>query len=242
MFLILKSRKLNLKKHASGTAAQMSVSYVRDDVQKVVLGLEKHVDAWNALVSQSTQSFGALCNVVARRITKAATQEQQQQQQSQSQSQQQQQKQEQNECPEGNADVAAALDRRTDAGKLEYYMGSLVKTLDLLRGLADQMAKVVGAAYTCYMKDAQKTLDIVTQRTAFHPSAVDLLEAAQYIASVHEREYWAKAGILRAIDYANPETLDVYLQRWAQDPDKDAAKVKALLQRNKGLATKLETF
>lgn len=229
----------------------MSVSYVRDDVQKIVLGIEKYVDSWNALVSQSTQSFGALCNVVARRITKAATHEQQEQQKKhQPQTQQQQQQQQEIITSgdegawfvEGDAELIATLDRRTDAGKLEYYMGSLVRTLDLLRGLADQMAKVVGAAYGCYMRDNAKTLEIATQRSAFQPSALDLLESAQYIAAAHEREYWAKAAILKAIDYGNPETLDVYLQKWAQDPDKDAAKIKALLQRNRGLATKLDVF
>lgn len=222
----------------------MSVSYVRDDVQKVVLGIEKHVDSWNALVSQSTQSFGALCNVVARRITKAATQEQQEQQQKQQPMTQQQQQNGQQDGGfiEGDADIIATMDRRTDVGKLEYYMGSLVRTLDLLRGLADQMAKVVGSAYACYMRDKEKTLDIATQRSAFQPSALDLLESVQYIAAAHEREYWAKAAILKSIDYGNPETLDVYLQKWAQDPDKDAAKIRALLQRNKGLATKLDVF
>lgn len=224
----------------------MSVSYVRDDVQKIVLGIETHVDSWNALVSQSTQSFGALCNVVARRITKAATYEQQEQQQKHQphiqQQQQQHQERQEGAFIEGDTEVIATMDRRTDVGKLEYYMASLVRTLDLLRSLADKMAGVVGSAYGCYMKYKEKNLDIVTQRSAFQPSALDLLEAAQYIAAVHEREYWAKAAILKAIDYGNPETLDVYLQKWAQDPDKDAAKVKALLQRNRGLATKLDTF
>lgn len=231
----------------------MSVSYVRDDVQKIVLGIESYVESWNALVSQSTQSFGALCNVVARRITKAATHEQEEQQKKhQPQTQQQQQQQQQPGVGgaldedawfvEGDAELVATMDRRTDAGKLEYYMGSLVRTLDLLRGLADKMAKVVGAAYGCYMRDSTKTLEIATQRSAFQPSALDLLESAQYIAAAHEREYWAKAAILKAIDYGNPETLDVYLQKWAQDPDKDAAKIRALLQRNKGLATKLDVF
>jgi hypothetical protein len=125
----------------------------RSELQRCAMGVERLVEQWESVVQSSTQAFGALCNVAARRVaareTAAAA------------------------GAKGGSGPGTA-----EAAKLEHYMAALVRALELLRDTADKLARSAGAAAEAYAKPGgHEPTDAPTARTATDASALDILEA-----------------------------------------------------------------
>lgn len=185
----------------------------RAELQKIVLGIEKQVETWDSVVTQSTQSLAALCNVSARRI--ASTE---------------------GVGTRSSSTSASTATRVSDIAKLEHYMSQLTRSLELLRDIADKLSKTATMAAECFSKTTDDEFAF-TRRTATDPSTIELLEIAMHAAAVHEKEYWRKKSIIEAIDFDRPDLLDVALSSWSSDSSINKTKIKSMLRRSKGFST-----
>ena len=191
---------LKKKKEMNETPAQQQK---RVDLQKIVQGIEKHVDAWDSVVSQSTQTLSAICNVSVRKITSSSS----------------------------------STNPVTEIAKLEHYMSQMVRSLELLRDIADKLSQISLSASECFSKQPSSSTEDQTRRTSSDPSPIELLEVAMYAASCHEREYWKKKSIISSIDFDNPEILDTALTSWSSDSSIDKQRLKSMLRRSRGFST-----